>query len=457
MNLTSFRINGLFGYKNLGINCSEPASIILAENGIGKTTLLNTLYALLSGKISRLHSIDFTEAIIEFGENQIVFTRELAFKSKQLLKSETIIAKRHARELLDFGATPAHLIELVSAYFEGGQAKVNANPIFRKICATSPLDKHEIMFRLERLSASFIDSTYISEFRSSIQNSLDGAEVLYLPTYRRIEASFEDVSLARNTPRGRVSPTTDSEKDELIFFGLTDVEDKLATMTQFIQNSVVEAYSRLSGSLIDTLLNPHQYELTLDQEIDFEAVRLMLGRLGKSSTNTEQSLEFALGSAGITDERSRILTYFLRELLRSYEKSRPQELAIEEFASIVNGYLQEGEFPEKYIRFDKIRLKVEIWHEALQKALPFGSLSSGEKQIVSVFSRLLLDLDRRYLILIDEPELSLSIEWQRRFLPDILKAPSCSQLIAITHSPFVFENDLDHLAQSISISRSVPN
>ena len=118
----------------------------------------------------------------------------------------------------------------------------------------------------------------------------------------------------------------------------------------------------------------------------------------------------------------------------------------------VNGYLTGGVNTEKYFRFDKVKLTVEIWNEAVQKSLQFGSLSSGEKQIVSVFSRLLLDLNRNYLILIDEPELSLSIEWQRRFLPDILKAPSCAQLVAITHSPFVFENELDYLAQSIATS-----
>jgi hypothetical protein len=282
---------------------------------------------------------------------------------------------------------------------------------------------------------------------------MDGVQVLYLPTYRRIEANFEDVSLARNAPRRRATTSqiveSEAELDELIYFGLTDVEEKLATMTQFIQQSVVQAYSKLSGNLIDTLLSPHQYELELDQAIDLEAVRLMLGRLGKASPVTEKNLEAAISGNSLTDERYRTLAYFLRELSRSYEASRPQERAIEAFTTIVNGYLTGGTSTEKYFRFDKVKLTVEIWNESVQKALPFGSLSSGEKQIISVFSRLLLDFNRNYLILIDEPELSLSIEWQRRFLPDILKAPSCAQLIAITHSPFVFENDLDHLAQSI--------
>lgn len=47
-------------------------------------------------------------------------------------------------------------------------------------------------------------------------------------------------------------------------------------------------------------------------------------------------------------------------------------------------------------------------------------LSSGEKQIISVFSKLYLEDNKKYIILFDEPELSLSIKWQAKFLPDIM-------------------------------------
>lgn len=454
--LTSFRLNGLYGYKNLGVTSEEKASIVLAENGVGKTTLLNTLYALLSGRTSRLISTDFKEAVLTFGSSEIVFNKELAFKSSQSFDLSQLISKRPARELIEYGARPDQVMELLKSYIESGRSGVSSLPAFRRIYTSSPFDEDDIFLRLERLRSVMYDSGYMSEFRKKVIDAMGGVQVLYLPTYRRIEANFEDVSLARNAPKRRAVAElseTEPERDELIFFGLTDVEQKLAAMTQFIQRSMVEAYSRLSGNLIDTLLDTKQYHLQLDEAFDLEAVRLMLGRLGKSNTVTEDNLERAIKGASLADERYRPLAYFLRELLKSYEASRPQELAIEAFAEVVNAYLTAGESPEKSVRFDKVRLKVEIWHKALGKSLPFGSLSSGEKQIVSVFARLLLDYERRFLILIDEPELSLSIEWQRRFLPDILQTQSCSQLIAITHSPFVFENGLDHLAQSIHISR----
>ena len=79
-------------------------------------------------------------------------------------------------------------------------------------------------------------------------------------------------------------------------------------------------------------------------------------------------------------------------------------------------------------------------------------LSSGEKQIISILARMILEPTKKYLVLIDEPELSLSIEWQKRFLLDIVKGQSCHQLIAITHSPFIFDNDLKSFAGSFEIS-----
>lgn len=78
-----------------------------------------------------------------------------------------------------------------------------------------------------------------------------------------------------------------------------------------------------------------------------------------------------------------------------------------------------------------------------------SDLSSGEKQIVSLFSHLYLSEEKRFFVLIDEPELSLSVPWQRRFLKDIKEGDFCSGVVAVTHSPFIYDNDLREYAHSI--------
>ncbi|RIY84204.1 hypothetical protein AXW95_22055 [Pseudomonas aeruginosa] len=78
------------------------------------------------------------------------------------------------------------------------------------------------------------------------------------------------------------------------------------------------------------------------------------------------------------------------------------------------------------------------------------SLSSGEKQMISLFARLYL-YPKKKIFLIDEPELSLSLDWQSKILVDAMNAPSCVQIIAITHSPFVFDNALEPFAKAIDL------
>lgn len=57
------------------------------------------------------------------------------------------------------------------------------------------------------------------------------------------------------------------------------------------------------------------------------------------------------------------------------------------------------------------------------------------------------------IILIDEPELSLSIDWQRMILPDLNAGENVRQVIAITHSPFIFDNDLDPYATAMKVRK----
>jgi hypothetical protein len=84
-------------------------------------------------------------------------------------------------------------------------------------------------------------------------------------------------------------------------------------------------------------------------------------------------------------------------------------------------------------------------------------LSSGEKQIVSLFSHIYFSGDKNYFVIIDEPELSLSVPWQQRFLPDIIDTKRCTGLIAVTHSPFIWENTLEPYVRSLAEFIGVPS
>ncbi len=66
------------------------------------------------------------------------------------------------------------------------------------------------------------------------------------------------------------------------------------------------------------------------------------------------------------------------------------------------------------------------------------NLSSGEKQILIILLATLVQHRKKYILLMDEPEISLHIEWQRILIANIRQInPNC-QIIIITHSPTVY-------------------
>jgi predicted ATP-binding protein involved in virulence len=79
------------------------------------------------------------------------------------------------------------------------------------------------------------------------------------------------------------------------------------------------------------------------------------------------------------------------------------------------------------------------------RPLPSSALSSGEQHELVLLYELLFMVKPESLILIDEPELSLHIAWQERFLKDlqeIIKLTPMDFLIA-THSPDIISDRWD--------------
>ncbi|GHT76409.1 ABC transporter ATP-binding protein [Bacteroidia bacterium] len=70
--------------------------------------------------------------------------------------------------------------------------------------------------------------------------------------------------------------------------------------------------------------------------------------------------------------------------------------------------------------------------------IPLEKLSSGEKQLLTILFTVFLMEKEPYIIMMDEPEISLHIGWQQQLI-DVIRQlnPDC-QLIIATHSPSIF-------------------
>lgn len=131
------------------------------------------------------------------------------------------------------------------------------------------------------------------------------------------------------------------------------------------------------------------------------------------------------------------LIYFISNLVKVYEQQKENDKSIQDFTDVCNRYLT-----DKKLEYDESSVSVKIVRRKNGNDVEIETLSSGEKQIISLFCSLYLKKTDDFAIFFDEPELSLSLEWQKTLLPDVIRSGKCEFLFATTHSPFIFENEL---------------
>ena len=104
-----------------------------------------------------------------------------------------------------------------------------------------------------------------------------------------------------------------------------------------------------------------------------------------------------------------------------------------------------------------IRSENEIRFSQIGETLVPYQLSSGEKQILAILLTVLVEDNQPYVLFMDEPEVSLHVEWQKQLIDLILQLNPNIQIILTTHSPAVIMNGwMDKVTEVSGITVSKP-
>lgn len=87
------------------------------------------------------------------------------------------------------------------------------------------------------------------------------------------------------------------------------------------------------------------------------------------------------------------------------------------------------------IKKEADNLKIVPLRDSKNDRIGLNELSSGEKKIILLF--VIAAFSDRVSVVLDEPELSLSVLWQEHLLPDLLEEGGFKNLIVATHSPYM--------------------
>ena len=451
--IKQFAIKGLFGYKDIEITFNNNVMIVIGENGFGKTSILNALTYTLKGYWKKLLKIKFDSI-------KIIFThqKEYEFSHKVLFDYCEYIYRMRKEDGNDF-------IDVVKKHIEDND--------YQKLCtyvAEGKKKEYHNMVSNNQLLKTIPESVLFNAIYARLERERNfgvfsgigrsveeiGCNILYLPTYRRVEVGIESLQMpVRRNVHSRYGDERSQYSEwnnEVICFGMNDVQNRIDKITTAISQSSIVGYAEVSGDMIRQLLKRNHKEdhvLTCNKA----QMEIVLTRIGSSLSDAEkQRILLMLESQSPELLGNQYLAYFLEQLLAVYKKQEKYDTAIKDFCAVCNKYLNEKAFYfdesnvnlNIYRKFDD-ELKVDKENEVL-----LNQLSSGEKQIVSIFSQIYLDIDSRFIILLDEPELSLSLFWQENLLPDLLASGKCDFLMAVTHSPFIFGQKLKEYTVGIN-------
>ena len=100
-----------------------------------------------------------------------------------------------------------------------------------------------------------------------------------------------------------------------------------------------------------------------------------------------------------------------------------------------------------------VRTENEIRFSQIGETLVPYQLSSGEKQVLAILLTVLVEDEQPYVLFMDEPEVSLHVDWQQRLIDLILELNPNVQIILTTHSPAVITNGwMDHVTEVSDIT-----
>lgn len=417
--LLNLSITKLYGELDYDITFNDDITFLYGDNGCGKTTVLNILTYIITGKIYELFRYEFS-------------AMKLTYFSAQTGKKEEI-------KLL-YEAT-----NNISINFQDKEITID----LRNFEFSRTQDEEE---EAERF--------YFSEY-PVLKQIKDTFNYLYLPLNRHgnMHSDFPYSQRGRGIVHSRYFR---GKSDEITLYGVESLISSANSKKNFSLNNINEQFSDdvlrsfldvdnipNADEIVEYLVSLNEKEIRQTKDAYINVLKTLRKWNDKTNDKINVFFDSLYGYAQQAKEESPprfdIESLFkISELIKiksviekadRTESSKTRAMKpIENFLNTVNLFIGEGHNnKEIFIDVDgTVLLKT-----AFNKKISIHDLSSGEKQIITFFAYLIFGLPNtnQSIFIVDEPELSLHLNWQRKFVDSIMSINKSVQLIFATHSP----------------------
>lgn len=431
--IEEIRIFGLFGYLDHVIPM-HPGGItfIHGPNGCGKTTVLKLIAAVFDWKPNILASEHFSKVeIVNEDKTVLTVTKILAviegelfdkprFKSLVFSSSDASFDDYTlSADISEVRIAPSDIEEYVPGLYRSAGREWTHKRTGRRY------DYNEV---LKLYSESFTNLTG-SNAPEWLTGYVSSVSLHFIKTQRLL--SFEAPANPGRRPRTEESVTEviqmySIEIKELISRKLAEQ----AAASQLYDRSFPE---RLLSLPYNTS-NSEESIRTLYAETESKIQKLVDAGL------MDQQRNIPLPTKKLEETEKKVLSLYLDDVVKKLSVFDDLQKKIEIFLDIVSPKLKTKKFA--------VTRQAGFWIESLREPgyeLDPSQLSSGEQHQIVLFYELIFKAEPNAFFLVDEPEISWHVDWQRSFIPDIHKIALLGNrsFLVATHSPQIIGNHRD--------------
>lgn len=201
--------------------------------------------------------------------------------------------------------------------------------------------------------------------------------------------------------------------------------------------------SPLRQNLVEQIIVTFDDQTTVSSNQPFETHRFNIDVISTFDMGLRESDAISKLSGGQVRTELDWELYRLHTEYLNFQLDMSKEL----IATLMRGEHINGILENKILFYDIIDSLFEATDKSINRednALSFTvgnrkitpyQLSSGEKQILIILTTVLIQQRKNVVMLMDEPEISLHFDWQRRLIEDVLRLNPNLQLIMATHAP----------------------
>lgn len=434
MKIKNLKVEKLYGYIDKNIDFKSDITLLVGINGSGKTSVLNLINWLISPSLPQLCVTEFKTLTLSFDyknesyeikckHNKATFNYTIE-STKKVYHPLVVRLHHHPQNIKNDEYLKANLIDSYTG-LSPDQKEKETWEIISSFPNPTIIGLDRNLFAEESVNKMYYEERAKSRVARKIISPLDRVKELINREYRKRK---NEVSNLTNSLKNHLmlssfdgSITLESlASGTKIKLTLVQVENAERNVINFFKDFEKEPLSEENQNILNSY---------------FSILKDIVRKFQENPDDDNVKILYALNANQFLK---------IRRLLKEFEKIETKSLRamerIKTYLETLNFFLKDSA-KQILFREDTSELtfnNLDKNSNVITEHKDINFLSSGEQQILILFSYIAFNSGDGKVFIIDEPELSLHIKWQEDFLEKLdTITPEGTQLILATHSPIL--------------------